>query len=74
MVQRLLIRSLRMITFVAGVFWSFFLFDILGDEVGFVNALWVLFVMSLFPIFLWMCTKMYVVYCTKKNFLEERII
>jgi hypothetical protein len=74
MVQRLLIRSLRMITFVAGVFWSFFLFDILGDEVGFVNALWILFVMSLFPIFLWMCTKLYVVYCTKKNFVEEKII
>ena len=37
--------SMAPITVLATVFWSFFLFDILGSEIGTIKALWILFVL-----------------------------
>ena len=36
-------------------FYTLFLFDTLGDSVGFENALWVLVVMPLMPLFMYLC-------------------
>jgi hypothetical protein len=36
------------------VFWSFGLFDILGDQVGFLNALWILLLLALLPIWFYL--------------------
>jgi hypothetical protein len=46
-VGSLIALSLAPITILAAVFWSFFLFDIYGDEMGTKRSLWILFVLPL---------------------------
>jgi len=38
---------------------STFLFDILGDAVGYLGALWIIFVTSGYPILIWMGEYLY---------------
>jgi hypothetical protein len=45
-VGALIALSVPPITILAALFWSFFLFDILGDEVGAKNAVWIVWVLE----------------------------
>lgn len=47
-------RGLFMAVFVAALFWSLSLFDILGDEVGTRHAIWILLLMATAPAWLWL--------------------
>jgi Leucine-rich repeat (LRR) protein len=51
--RRLFIQAIPSISILASFFWGFFLFDILGDEIGSLKALWILFVMGFAPIIIY---------------------
>ena len=48
-VRMLLIRSLVSLSLLLSLFWSFFLFDILGNQVGAIKAIWIIAVMAATP-------------------------
>jgi ABC-type multidrug transport system fused ATPase/permease subunit len=48
-VRYLMLRSLLSLSLMLSIFWSFFLFDILGDEVGMERAVWIIGVMVAVP-------------------------
>jgi len=50
------------VIFIASGFFSFFLFDVLGDVVGLSSSYWVLIVMPALPLFIYMCFRLYDVY------------
>jgi len=45
--------------FIACSFYTLFLFDILGDDVGFYRAYWVLIVIPCIPICIYVCHRLY---------------
>jgi hypothetical protein len=49
-VGQLIFNSIPTIAFLATVFWAFALFDTLGDSVGTLQALWILLLMGLMPV------------------------
>ena len=49
--RKLLKRSIWLVAMITSCFYSVFLFDILGDAVGFANSYWVLIYMCLIPLF-----------------------
>ena len=51
--RRLFLQSIPSISILATFFWGFFLFDILGDEVGTKKAIWILFVIGCSPILIY---------------------
>jgi Leucine-rich repeat (LRR) protein len=51
--RRLFIQAIPSISILASFFWGFFLFDILGDEIGSLKTLWILFVMGFAPIIIY---------------------
>ena len=48
-IRILMIRSLLSLSFLLSIFWSFFLFDILGDAIGIERSIWILCVMATIP-------------------------
>ena len=48
-IRILMIRSLLSLSLLLSMFWSFFLFDILGDSVGIARAIWIIGVMTAVP-------------------------
>jgi hypothetical protein len=50
----LLIKSLLTIPFLIATFWSLFLFDILGDRVGVVDAVWIIPFMTCVPLIIYL--------------------
>lgn len=55
----LLRNSLRILVVAICWFYTLFLFDTLGDAVGFDHAYWVLIVMPLIPLGFWVCFRIY---------------
>jgi len=54
----------------SAVFIGIFLFDILGDEVGVLQALWILLVMGTMPLWIWCGEYLYFIY--KKKYLQQQ--
>jgi hypothetical protein len=54
--------------FTAFSFYTLFLFDILGDDVGFNRAYWVLIVIPCIPICIYVCHRLYM----RLYFKEEK--
>jgi hypothetical protein len=48
-IRFLLVKSLLSLILLLSIFWSFFLFDILGDHVGVTRATWMFSVMAAIP-------------------------
>jgi len=53
-------------------FYTLFLFDTLGDSVGFNDAYWVLIVMPLMPVVLYVCFKLYSTRIMKQHAVLDR--
>ena len=51
--RRLFLQSIPSMSILATFFWGFFLFDILGDEIGTKKAIWILFVIGCSPILMY---------------------
>ena len=48
-IRYIMIRALLSLTLLLSIFWSFFLFDILGDVVGIARATWIITTMTTIP-------------------------
>ena len=65
-------NAMWMLITVSCLFYTLFLFDTLGDAVGFDGAYWVLIVVPLMPLFLYLCFKLYSTRVTAQHKLVDR--
>jgi len=63
----LLNRSVLSLTALSCLFYTFFIFDILGDDVGFYRAYWVLVVMPLVPVVLVAANNLFMDYLKRRE-------
>ncbi len=65
-------NAMWMLITVSCLFYTLFLFDTLGDAVGFDGAYWVLIVVPAMPLFLYLCFKLYSTRVTAQHKLVDR--
>jgi len=65
-------NAMWMLITVSCLFYTMFLFDTLGDAVGFDGAYWVLIVVPSMPLFLYLCFKLYSTRVTAQHKLVDR--